>query len=503
MTSTTRRRQPRRKAKQHLSRSSIYHRTVQGATASSSLDHQTITSRTGPRLCARCQHIDFRAIFTTQKGLVPPDDGRFIMYLDQSLHDPSCRACNLFEKVACSERLGIDASLYHLRVFSVESLFEVKQATTQMPHAVALAVLPGKEGRKHDNWRRYYLEGGLVLANSLAPSAYPAKENGRILEVAALKISEVNYGCCKAWIEDCINLHGRLCTATKEPRRFSIPLTCIDCNTNEIKHISNNDRYAALSYVWGATTGNISKQDYGHVLVHASQTIQDAMQVVRRLGIRYLWVDQYCVDQQNHDIKNIQIAEMDRVYAGAHVTIVAAAGSNAEYGLPGVSRVRSYAQPTLAVDDLELGSSLPFLARVMKNTTWSTRAWTYQEAVLSRRCLFFTEYQVYYTCHQMTRCEAVRINEPMSPDEDTTEPTLSTMNAIMFRESQWDHDGSLHNFTRHVAEYTKRSLKYSSDILNAFRGLLSRSSVYNFCGIPIESDPNSANFGVAFAIGLD
>jgi hypothetical protein len=324
-----------------------------------------------------------------------------------------------------------------------------------------------------------------------------------------LKISEVNYGCCKAWIEDCVNLHGGLCTATKEPRRFSIPLTCIDCNTNEIKPISNDDRYAALSYVWGATTGDISRQDYGHVPVHTSQTIQDAMQVVRRLGIRYLWVDQYCVDQQNHDVKNIQIAEMDRVYAGAHVTIVAAAGSNAEYGLPGVSRPRSHAQPTLAVDNLELASSLPFLARVMKNTTWSKRAWTYQEAVLSLRCLFFTEYQVYYTCHQMTRCEAVRINEPLSPDEDTTKPTLGTMNAIIFGESQWDHGDSLGNFTSHVAEYTKRSLKYSSDILNAFRGLLSRSPLYSFCGIPIdaipgsESDHSSAGFGNAFAVGLD
>jgi hypothetical protein len=142
MTLIPRRRQPRRKAKQHLSHSSIYHRTVQGATASSNLDHQTNTSRTGPRLCARCQHIDFRAIFTTQKGVIPSDEGRFIMYLDQLLHDPSCRACNFFEKMACSDP---DASLYHLRVFSVESLFEVKKATTSKPRPVALAVLPGKE----------------------------------------------------------------------------------------------------------------------------------------------------------------------------------------------------------------------------------------------------------------------------------------------------------------------------------------------------------------------
>lgn len=431
------------------------------------------------------------------------------MYLDRSLHDPSCRACDFFEKVACSKHVDFDASVYHLRVFSADSLFKVKKATKRKPHTVALAVLPGKDMWTHFNWRRGYVEGGLVLAKSLAHSAYRAKVNVPVLGVAALKLSEVNYGCCKAWIEDCVSLHGGLCSATKEPRRFSIPLTCIDCNTNELKHISNDDRYAALSYVWGATNGSNSRH-YGHVPVHASRTIQDAMQVVKSLGLRYLWVDQYCVDQHDHNIKNIQIAEMDRVYAGAHVTIVAAAGSNAEYGLPGVSRARSYAQPTLAVDDLELASSLPFFARVMKDTTWSKRAWTYQEAVLSRRCLFFTEYQVYYICHGMTRCEVVSINEPLSPDEDTTKPTLGTMNATIFGESEWDHGGSLlHKFTGHVAEYSKRSLTYSSDILNAFRGLLSRSPLYNFCGIPIdvipgsESDYNSADFSIAFAVGLD
>jgi hypothetical protein len=63
-----------------------------------------------------------------------------------------------------------------------------------------------------------------------------------------------------------------------------------------------------------------------------------------QLGERHLWVDQYCVNQHEHDIKNIQIGGIDHIYAGAYATIVVAAGSNADDALPGVSRPRSHTQ---------------------------------------------------------------------------------------------------------------------------------------------------------------
>jgi hypothetical protein len=58
---------------------------------------------------------------------------------------------------------------------------------------------------------------------------------------------------------------------------------------------------------------------------------------VRELGKRYLWVDQYCIDQTDEVAKSRQIRHMDRVYEGAYATIVAGAGPDAEFGLPGVT----------------------------------------------------------------------------------------------------------------------------------------------------------------------
>jgi hypothetical protein len=115
------------------------------------------------------------------------------------------------------------------------------------------------------------------------------------------------------------------------------------------------------------------------------------MIVVRNLGKRYLWVDKYCIDQQDHNAKDLQIQNMDRIYEGAFATIVASAGHNAEFGLPGAGPTPRKAQPSTVTRNQKLLSTLPSLSHALKESAWITRGWPYQEAVLSRRCLFFTE----------------------------------------------------------------------------------------------------------------
>ena len=51
-----------------------------------------------------------------------------------------------------------------------------------------------------------------------------------------------------------------------------------------------------------------------------SQVIEDAMIVVKSLGKRYLWADQWCVEQEDAEIKFLQIREIDLVYARAYAT---------------------------------------------------------------------------------------------------------------------------------------------------------------------------------------
>ena len=90
----------------------------------------------------------------------------------------------------------------------------------------------------------------------------------------------------------------------------------------------------ALNYVWG------SPQSIFHEAVRKAQgtisrfprTVADDMIVVLRLNHRFLWVDKYCISE-NANEKHAQIASMNRVYAGAYVTLVSTT-PDATCGLP-------------------------------------------------------------------------------------------------------------------------------------------------------------------------
>jgi hypothetical protein len=64
----------------------------------------------------------------------------------------------------------------------------------------------------------------------------------------------------------------------------------------------------------------------------------------------------------------------------AAMTIVAAAGKDSSYGLPGVSRSR-HEQAYLSLPNVELIEIHSGLAS-LRESSWASRAWTLQEAYL-------------------------------------------------------------------------------------------------------------------------
>lgn len=57
------------------------------------------------------------------------------------------------------------------------------------------------------------------------------------------------------------------------------------------------------------------------------QTIEDVITVTLDLQFQYLWVDMYCIKQNDMLDFHTQIQQMDRIYRGAEITIIAAAGT--------------------------------------------------------------------------------------------------------------------------------------------------------------------------------
>lgn len=120
-------------------------------------------------------------------------------------------------------------------------------------------------------------------------------------------------------------------------------------------------------------------------------TIEDAITVTRALGYHFLWVDKYCISQ-DAETRHSQICQVDIIYEN---------GDDPTYGLPGVGCLpRRKGERTWVVANND-----PLEDIVVAK--WMRRAWTYQEALLSRRLLFFTSSEMYFECRGCCRSEAI------------------------------------------------------------------------------------------------
>ena len=68
---------------------------------------------------------------------------------------------------------------------------------------------------------------------------------------------------------------------------------------------------------------------------------------------------------------------MDKIYSCAQLTIVAAAGEDANYSLPKVNLRSHQSQAILEIYGVKVVQIFPHPAAVLKNSSWSKRGWTY------------------------------------------------------------------------------------------------------------------------------
>ncbi|KAH7343105.1 heterokaryon incompatibility protein-domain-containing protein, partial [Pyrenochaeta sp. MPI-SDFR-AT-0127] len=204
------------------------------------------------------------------------------------------------------------------------------------------------------------------------------------------------------WIKFCQEHHTRNYTVVGATSVQGLQV--VDCHANIVVPATHHTEYLALSYVWGVHTTVEALE--GHKLLWAKlpQTVRDAISTTIRLGYRYVWVDRYCIPT-DPKLKHAQIMNMDIIYRQAIATIVAAAGKDADFGLVGASVRSRLEQPLAKVGKYTLFSTLAHPRSTIANSVWASRGWTYQEALLSKRKIFFLEDQVYYECDGMQCCE--------------------------------------------------------------------------------------------------
>ncbi|KAI0551851.1 heterokaryon incompatibility protein-domain-containing protein [Xylaria curta] len=275
-------------------------------------------------------------------------------------------------------------------------------------------------------------------------------------------------------------------------------LHLIDCKSRRIRPAVMRERYVALSYVWGKCDtqphdGTQHAGDPTKLPDALPMVIEDAMSVTKKLGYNYLWVDKYCIDQNDRNIKHDQIRQMHLIYETAELTIVAACGLDQNDGLASVGTPRLATETTIRLGNASLSWVID-PQQSIRGSRWSTRGWTYQEAFLARRRLVFTKEQAYFECNVMSCCENLYI--PLDTLHDKTKAEIKDIyRAGMFGAKLNIQDLSrwhLHlQYCVCVKEYSRRELTYDTDILNAFLGIIrifeSREAKETFDDLRVDS----------------
>ena len=209
------------------------------------------------------------------------------------------------------------------------------------------------------------------------------------------------------------------------------------------------------------------------------------------LGERYIWIDSLCIVQDDELDKAKYLSVMDAVYAHAILTIVNAASGDTSSGLPGIRRVvHRRTQKPFELNGVWLTEALDpghhSYAGYLEKCKWSTRGWTYQEGLLSRRCLIFTADQIYWQCQKSSWCEGSfweRMDDLQVYRHFHGENLLTSLAEPMI--GNW---ASL--YITIVQTYVRRDFTSEGDVMHALTGVLKvlkqLAGEDHFWGLPLN-----------------
>ncbi|KAG1776011.1 heterokaryon incompatibility protein-domain-containing protein [Suillus placidus] len=314
----------------------------------------------------------------------------------------------------------------------------------------------------------------------------------------------VDVGLVKKWIKVCQASHryecGNIWATDNVDRKLPRFVRVVDVVSMAVIPAPSGCRYVALSYVWGGigaeywtTKDNIVERSTpgGLNTANLPETITDSILFVRHLGERYIWIDALCIIQDDSQDKFSQIHTMDLVYGLSYLTIIAAGGTTARDPLPGYRpRTRTLQQHIEVVQGLHLYAALPRLDEALALSTWNTRCWTYQEQVLSRRRIYFTEQQVYFECRRSVFCEdivAESMRHKISNFLRESSGGYFRPRADPFVIGDMLQSYCFGHYKHAVERCTRRNLTIESDIVDAFTGVTNALAVGVGLGDPARA----------------
>ncbi|KAH7399219.1 heterokaryon incompatibility protein-domain-containing protein, partial [Phaeosphaeria sp. MPI-PUGE-AT-0046c] len=315
----------------------------------------------------------------------------------------------------------------------------------------------------------------------------------------------------REWIQACNEFHGDVCVpkAKSRPLLEDIPSWLIDTHQLCIVAGSSANRYLALSYVWPEPRksamptleellgGPQSRAPPPRTLLLDGTTISDlqvpgslssefaeripavikyAIELTMELKERYLWVDRLCIVQDDSEAGGTksEVGRMDKIYAGAYLTIIAAAPDDMYIqtlakGWPNFASHRvpnTDSRPDNKCtdgDQLDIGKITHERYRSLARSKWASRGW-YQEQILCGRSVALLDDGVLWDCQT-----CVWDGVDLHPGEMISRSKVHT-NKGQRDLTRWWPDFEL--YLDLLCPYNGRQFSYSQDALAGFQGIL-------------------------------
>lgn len=464
-------------------------------------------------ICDDCNRLDLRDIYNCSKTDHTPEQFGQKAWPIGLKHQATCPLCAFFASYLPSDQRDEHEFMLHAAVLSASFYwpeerfpdFDTVMMWVECPSRATQTIGPG-----HTT---------LIMPTRCSKTEADPSITQTCTHVKGREVQPVpvNYQAIAEWLKVCTEGHPGCVDIHPWTEQYrDIPgFRLIDVTTRSIipAHEATDRQYVTLSYVWGDVSYPALSPNMTILPDKLPTVIEHALTVTKNLGFKYIWIDRYCIPRDDSGAMHTQIQLMGKIYSRSTLTIIGAAGTDADYGLPGVTDSRpQLPQARISIHDGQLRLSMfHFAIFDIMLSRWNSRGWTYQEAILPKRRLVFTDRQVYFQCQEMHVTDHLHLTQGLL---HTLGPWQGIRQGSAFPATvEWEDNETI--WTR-IGEYGKRYLSYDYDALNAITGVLAKFRAPNrrngrvrmLCGLPLLdlldpllSHPINTNLTTATAPG--
>ncbi|KAF4435928.1 hypothetical protein F53441_13385 [Fusarium austroafricanum] len=308
----------------------------------------------------------------------------------------------------------------------------------------------------------------------------------------ARELEDVVTSCIQPWVLNCCKDSGNVQSAP-------LPTRVVDVGSGNddprlVETSGQHGTYLILSYCWGkgndrakTTQHNLQKRKRAIKDQDLPPTIKQAIEVTKKLGFRYIWIDAICIVQA-HSVPpkydeledwRREAPNMGRYYRNAVLTIAATAAIDSEHGFVQERLAQIYPVSPCPVG-IWAGDSGPHSTAVVVPGEPSasnqvhyaplySRGWTLQERALSHHTLHWCWESVFWECSGCIKASEFQPDIQRSSNDRVhvweTALTKSRDNAAYYN----------HLWPDLIEDYCQMNLSYETDRLMAIQGLVDQA----------------------------